>query len=92
MPGGKICSVAICKSNSKKAKETGENIMFFSFPKDPEVRKEWIRKCYRKDSFSVENKRVCSKHFKSDDFEDEMKARLMGIQAQKLKKTGNTYK
>lgn len=88
MPGGTVCSVAICKNNSKTAKEHGENLIFFSFPKDVKVQKEWIRKCYRKDKWNCANKRLCSRHFKPEDFEDELQARLLNIQPKKLKRDG----
>ncbi|CAH1993145.1 unnamed protein product [Acanthoscelides obtectus] len=39
-PGGTVCRVATCKSNSKKSKEKGENLMFFRFPKDSKIQKE----------------------------------------------------
>ena len=87
MPGGTVCSVATCKSNSKKAKENLEHIMFFTFPKEPEIRREWIKKCYRKDKFNPKYKRICSRHFKPNDFEDELQARLTGSQLRKLNKT-----
>ena len=88
MPGGSICSVPICKNNSKKAKESGQGQMFFNFPKDPQIRKEWVRKCHRKDKFDPQNKRVCSDHFTPDDYEDLLQARLLKIRPKKLKKNG----
>lgn len=87
--GGSACSVATCKNNSRKVKKCGENIMFFRFPKDGKIKKEWIRKCYRKDKWDPENKRICSKHFLPSDFEDEVMARLLNIQPKKLKANGN---
>lgn len=92
MPGGVICSVAICKSNSKKAKAAGENLMFFRFPKDIQIRKEWIQKCHRQDKWNSDNKRICSKHFKTDDYQDELQARLLDLQPKVLKTNGNVYK
>lgn len=88
MPGGVVCSVATCKSNSKKALEGGEKLSFFSFPKEPKIAKEWIRKCYRKDKWHISNKRICGKHFKPDDFEDELQARILNVQPKRLKKSG----
>lgn len=90
-PGGMICSVAVCKSIStkaKKKKKNGEALAFFSFPKNCDLRKEWVRKCFRKDKFDPANKRVCSKHFKNEDFEDYIKANLMGTHPKRLKNTG----
>lgn len=86
MPGGTVCSVAICKQNSKKTKKNKEHIMFFTFPKDCAIKNEWIKKCYRKDKFNPEYKRICSLHLKLEDYEDELQARLTGSQPKKLKK------
>lgn len=88
MSGGNICSIATCKSNSKKPDPEGEKVMFFTFPKDPKILKEWARKCCRKDNWTPKNKRICSKHFILTDYEDEMQARLMNFQPKQLKKTG----
>lgn len=85
MPGT-ICSVAICKNNAIKAKQMGEKIIWFTFPKDPKIRKEWVKRCYRKDKWDPKNKRICNKHFKQDDYEDQMQAKLMNVTARKLKK------
>ncbi|XP_076231436.1 uncharacterized protein LOC143177427 [Calliopsis andreniformis] len=87
MPSGTVCSVATCKSNSKKVKKNQEHIIFFTFPKDHEIRTEWIRKCYRKDKFNSEYKRIRSLHFEPNDYEDELQARLTGSQLKKLKRT-----
>lgn len=91
MPGGSVCSVAICKSNSKKAKEKGEHLMFFTFPKDEKLRKEWVNKCHRQDKFDPKYKRVCSKHFKPEDYEDLLQATLMGSEPRKLKSNGMCF-
>lgn len=88
MPGGSICSVAVCKSNSKKAKEKGEQLNFFTFPQDPQLRKEWMKQCHRKDKFNPGSKRICSKHFTSDDYEDAMQTKLMKETPKRLKKNG----
>lgn len=59
MPGT-ICSVAICKNSFYKQKEGEEKLMFFSFPKDDSLRKEWIRRCFRKDSVNPKTGRICN--------------------------------
>lgn len=92
MPGGNICSIATCKSNSKKNKETDEEkLIFFSFPKNLVILNEWVRKCCRKDKWTLVNKRICSRRFKKDDYEDELQARLMNIQPRKLKKDDKDF-
>ncbi|XP_066253748.1 uncharacterized protein [Euwallacea similis] len=85
--GGMICAVGICKSRSKKVIKERQNIRFFSFPKDHEICKEWMRRCNRTGKFSPVNKRICSLHFKPDDFEDKLKAELFDYVPVKLKKT-----
>ncbi|XP_066262755.1 THAP domain-containing protein 2-like [Euwallacea similis] len=84
--GGMICAVAICTSRSKIIKEKGGNVRFFTFPKQPEICEEWVRKCYRTDKFSSQNARICSLHFQAEDFEDELRATLMGYAPKRLKK------
>lgn len=85
---GTICSVAICKSNAQKAKKCNQEIRFFTFPKDKILRKKWVTLCYRKDKFDPSNKRICSKHFDLNQYEDVIHAKLMNILPKKLKETG----
>ncbi|XP_024215541.1 52 kDa repressor of the inhibitor of the protein kinase isoform X2 [Halyomorpha halys] len=75
MPGS-VCSVAMCKSNAVISKKLGDNVRFFTFPKDAKFRKEWVKRCYRGEKFNPTNKRICSKHFKPDDFEDAIEAKI----------------
>lgn len=88
MPGY-ICAVAVCKSNTKKAKETGERISFHSFPTNKAMQKEWIQSCHRKDKFDPIHKKICSKHFDYEDYEDAIQAKVMGVLPKRLKKNGN---
>lgn len=92
MPGGKVCSVSNCKSNEKKSKEAGENLRFFRFPRDIDIQREWIRKCQQENEWSCVNKRVCSKHFQPDDYEDAFQAKFFNIKPKKLKKDGKFQK
>lgn len=86
--GGTICSVVTCKSHAKQKSKTGEYISFHRFPRDPHLRIEWIRKCFRQEGFNPENKRICSKHFLEEDYEDICRARIMNVPPRKLKSTG----
>lgn len=91
MPG-LTCSVASCKTNSKKSKEDGVQIRFFSFPSDPEMAKAWIKSCHRTPDFKPKFSRVCSLHFKLSDYEDEIQAKILNYPPKKLKKDGkNVY-
>lgn len=86
--GGTVCSVTTCKNNYRKAKLTGEDLMFVKFPDDTEIRKEWIRRCQKGNEWSCANKRICSAHFKLEDFEDALKATFLNVRPRRLKKDG----
>ncbi|PSN55980.1 hypothetical protein C0J52_02156 [Blattella germanica] len=66
---GHQCCVPHCTASSRHAGVTG--ITFHSFPVDPKERKEWIlcvrRADYKKLTVNKHTK-VCSKHFKPEDF------------------------
>lgn len=84
---GNSCGVAICKNTSINAKKRGLSLRFFTFPKDPVLKKVWATKCHRQDKgFNPSNAKMCSEHFNEDDFEDALKARLLGTTPVKLKK------
>lgn len=89
-PGeGSACSVTICKNYYRKARVKGKCIIFFTFPKKSEIRKQWIAKCYRKDKPNANNTKICNRHFTSGVYEDYIQARLMGDKPpRKLKKNG----
>lgn len=87
---GTICSIATCKSKHGKDKKDGEIVRFFTFPKNLALRKQWVRLCCRKDNFNPVNKRICSKHFDSNQFEDIMHAKLTNTLPRKLKETGKS--
>ncbi|KAK0134860.1 THAP domain-containing protein 2 [Merluccius polli] len=58
------CCVPQCTNSSRYNKM----ISFHSFPVDPAVRAEWLRRI-RRDNFSpTKNTRVCGRHFKNTDF------------------------
>lgn len=63
------CAIYGCKNNNKKTKKPREvRFNFFKFPKDARVRGEWIQRCCRRDTFNVDTARVCSDHFRHDDY------------------------
>lgn len=91
MPAGGItCSVAICDSNTVKLKKSGQKLIFHTFPIG-KIGKEWVRRCHRKDSFNPmdKNKRICSKHFVKEDYDDIVEASIKNILPKKLKPNGN---
>jgi hypothetical protein len=50
------------------------------------LRKVWVQRCYRKDSFNVDNARICSKHFTPEDFKRDLYNEMMGLQPRRLLK------
>lgn len=63
MPRGNCCAFRSCHSRS------GHGISMFSFPKDPEQAKLWLKTCYRSDLLSQamtlhkSSYRLCEVHF-----------------------------
>jgi len=63
-----LCSVFGCTCYSHK-----ETIHFYRFPKrekSPQRYKVWVNFCKRKNFIPGKNNRICSSHFKSDDFNE----------------------
>ena len=52
------------------------NVCFFRFPINPQIRKKWVEKCYRKDKFDPSTRRICSNHFSPEQFDDIVKLYL----------------
>lgn len=90
MPGGITCSVMSCKNNSTTARKMGKPLGFFTFPKDFNVRKEWVNRCNRKENWNPgsNSSRICSDHFQISDFEDLVKARMLNVNPKRLKSDG----
>lgn len=90
MPGGITCSVMSCKNNSTTARKMGKPLGFFTFPKDLNIRKEWVNRCNRKEDWNPgsNSSRICSDHFEISDFEDVVKARMLNVNPKRLKSDG----
>uniref|UniRef100_A0A3Q3WNW4 THAP-type domain-containing protein n=1 Tax=Mola mola TaxID=94237 RepID=A0A3Q3WNW4_MOLML len=58
------CSVPLCSGSSR----LNSKVSFHSFPVDPEVRARWLTKIGRDSLTPTENTRVCSRHFRPEDF------------------------
>ncbi|KAK7939415.1 hypothetical protein WMY93_002741 [Mugilogobius chulae] len=56
------CCVPKCTASAK----SNSVLSFHSFPKDSVVQKKWVVNV-RRDNFRINDARVCSRHFKSDD-------------------------
>ena len=77
------CAVFGCNNNNNK-KVNGIKHHFFSFPKDPQIRKIWIAKCKRTDIFEPENSTICDIHFDTSDFERNLQAELLNLEKFKV--------
>ncbi|XP_016323995.1 uncharacterized protein LOC107674526 [Sinocyclocheilus anshuiensis] len=60
----RYCCVPFCKMSSR----FNSVISFHSFPLNKETRKKWLHNIRREDYKVSPNTRVCSRHFKGDDF------------------------
>lgn len=79
--GGSKCKVLTCKNSQQKTKgDPLEKISYHRFPKDTNLRNEWIKRVCKDKAFS-ENAvyYVCSDHFTSDDFERDLRSELLKI-------------
>ncbi len=77
MPGTR-CAVAGCNNSHAKTKHLSQVLSHFSFPKCADLRKIWVDRCKRKDSFNPSTSHVCSTHFLDSDFIRNLKAELLG--------------
>ena len=68
------CAVFGCYSSYHKK----ENITFHKFPKDEELKRQWIQLCKRADQINVKNARVCSLHFEPAAYKRNLMYELLG--------------
>lgn len=78
------CSVKGCMNN-KRTK--GYGVKYFTFPKDKRYRDLWMKACRRPRTINPQNAVVCSVHFQPQDYIDDMKSRLLGIESPKHLRT-----
>lgn len=64
------CSFPGCISVSGSVND--ENINFHRFPKNPVIRSKWMEECGMETN-SRSNGRVCSRHFRAEDYVRDMK-------------------
>ncbi|XP_055846078.1 uncharacterized protein LOC129912023 [Episyrphus balteatus] len=67
-----VCAVFDCKNDSEK--KLTHDTSFHLFPKDPQLREKWVAFC--KTTTIVRASRICSLHFKEDDFENNIKYQM----------------
>ena len=75
-----ICAVAICPSPPEAS--------YHRFPKDEKLQKIWIQLCKRKDNVNAKTAKVCSSHFKSEDYERDLRNELLNLPTRKILKPG----
>lgn len=49
------------------------------FPKDESMREIWLQKCGKKPPFRYNNSFICSKHFKEEDFERDVRREFLDL-------------
>ncbi|GBN71779.1 hypothetical protein AVEN_147050-1 [Araneus ventricosus] len=76
------CALPLCRNDSRKS--NGES--FHPFPKDENLCKQWLFNCKRLDHVNTKYARVCSDHFHSDDYEDDMRNKLLGLPQRRILK------
>lgn len=80
------CAIATCSNHYRKTRGLSVQVMYHRFPKGSDICKLWILKCKRQDAFNYKNVYVCSEHFSSDNDQDDMKNRLLGLPQKKILK------
>ncbi|XP_046984197.1 uncharacterized protein LOC124554170 [Schistocerca americana] len=58
-------------------------VVCHSFPKDEHLRREWIARCRRPDLINVRTARVCSVHFRPEDYVRDLRNELLGLPLRK---------
>ena len=66
-------------------KDTG--VKYFRFPKDEVLIRQWKNACRRADTINHKHAVICSDHFAADDYEDDMKSRLLNCEPSRNKRT-----
>lgn len=82
------CTVAVCNNSWAKTKKDNSrsHIKYFTFPKNEELRKQWIQRCRRDGKWNPDSCRVCSEHFHASDFDRDLKSELLGLPTTRILK------
>ncbi|XP_068205211.1 THAP domain-containing protein 2-like [Palaemon carinicauda] len=75
------CAVFGCHNKSKKTINMG--IRYFTFPKEENTKKKWMHARKRADDVNWKRALICSVHLNAEDYADDMKYRLLGIEKTK---------
>ena len=76
------CAIKSCTASNLRKNASSILPTFHSIPKDPALRRAWLKIINRKDAFSVNAAIVCSSHFSPDCYINS----LLEIKSKKLKK------
>ena len=76
------CAIKSCTASNLRKNASSILPTFHSIPKDPTLRRAWLKIINRKDAFSVNAAIVCSSHFSPDCYINS----LLEIKSKKLKK------
>ncbi|XP_072385585.1 uncharacterized protein [Diabrotica undecimpunctata] len=74
------CAVACCNNDNE---DKDKIFRFHTFPKDSVTRKLWIISCCRQDKFNCNTARICSKHFKTEDYQRNLQQELLNYVSKK---------
>ena len=75
---GRTCAVAICRSPL--------DAIYHRFPKDLNLQKVWVQACKREGKIPVATARVCSSHFKEEDYQRDIQHELLNLPLRRLLK------
>ncbi|KAA0199446.1 Transcriptional repressor p66-beta [Fasciolopsis buskii] len=76
------CCFAGCHNRT----DDGRGLSFFRFPRRDVTRTEcWVQACGRHAFVPSQHSRVCSQHFKPDDFERDIRSELLGTGHKRLR-------
>ena len=75
------CSVPLCNQTGRIDPQ-GNRVGFFTFPKDPNIRKQWLQKIRRDvgPNFSLtKNTKICSLHFRGEEIQTGISGKKMEL-------------
>ncbi|KYM94024.1 hypothetical protein ALC62_15353 [Cyphomyrmex costatus] len=64
------CFVLNCKNRTGYT--FSKNVRYYSFPRNPKLRSEWLTACQKDENRKITHERICEIHFSSDCFEHKM--------------------
>ncbi|XP_077270191.1 uncharacterized protein LOC143901639 [Temnothorax americanus] len=66
-----VCCIKNCKSRTGRGNRENYNVLLCYFPKEPEIRRQWLEACQRKEAdIKLSCAAVCERHFVPDCIEE----------------------